>query len=231
MIPMKKTLAVIIISALLIGTGYVMVAAYNSGNGFEDGVPVPTVAVKLTDATGDQQTIIIDPSQATTFTAVTSTLYAVNPADIYNIEFIVGYEVTPPPEIPADTILEGYATMSGRRFDGVTDYYFHNSVVGIPALGQPAVVTEATILNDYQGTAAFTGTDKMFDKARLADPLIPITGSLLDGSTWTLTIVTKTLYAGTGAYQGTYTLDITMELGGDNLIVTAGDVDVTLTTP
>jgi hypothetical protein len=239
MTPMKKTLMALAMVGIVIAAGYFTYVTYVSG-GYEDGAPVPKITIKITEvATGSTDSITLDPmGNINAATTITSTLFAVNRDAKYIIEFLVSYTVTPPAGLPDGTELVGYSKLNGTRppdGSGTRVYFAHRDSV-IPT-GSFAVITPTTPLIGYNGIASFTkATNNEFNGFNYGETgsyavFQDIYGRDLSGSIWTLVCHAQTTYAGTGAYSGTTTVTINMALGAENLVVTATDVDVTLTTP
>jgi hypothetical protein len=225
---MKKTILAIIVVGIVIAAAYFTYVTYVSGD-YEDGAPEPKIVIKLTDvSTGQTDSVTIDPpSKINAATAITSTLFAVNPTGLYEVEFDVTYSITPPADLPPGTQLVGNASMSGKN-SGAGVFYFHHYTGGADV---QVLSTPTAPLIDYGQIAHFVEPNLNFDKAKISGSQAPITGAMLGGSVWTLVCRAQTTYAGTGAYSGTTTVTLNMVLGAENLIVTATGVDVTVTTP
>jgi hypothetical protein len=234
--PMKKTIVALAIVGIVIASGYFTYTTYVNSD-YEDGTPIPQIIIKLTDVSTDEiESARIGPSMGTNAaTTITSTLFAVNPDSVYNIEFEITYSIVPPSELPDGAQLVGFSSLSGRK-NVVTperiDKNFFNYATGTDGL-YPIVSPTASLIN-YATTSSFAGVNYRFDKAynRLStQPVESIKGIDLGGSVWTLICHAQTSYAGTGAYSGTTTVTINMLMGAENLTVTIGGVDVAVTTP
>ena len=232
MTPMKKTIISIIVAGIVIGVGYATYVTYVSG-GYEDGAPIPEIIIRVTEAeTNNVDSITITPGRnINAATTISTTLFAINPTTAYNVEFIVRYTVTPPAGLPAGTALVGYATLTGVGADGGVTAYIINQA-SYTATGNYSVSTSPIQLVNNTGVAQFTSALAFNKNVYPSNGVVnPLHGATLGGSTWTLVCNAQTTYAGTGAYQGTTTVTINMSLGGENLVVTATGVDVTVTTP
>ena len=239
MAPMKKILISLAIVGIVIAAVYVTAITYEEGNwggNFDDikpGAPDPTIIVTLIEVgTGnDQSATLPSLSVVKPLTTLPATLFAVNPNSIYTLDFNIRYTVEQPAGLPAGTAMVGYATLEGYCTIAYGTHYFINQN-SYAATGNYMVTTASTPLINNTGTSLFSDGLK-FDKGlyTYTNTVEPILGSMLDNAAWALICHAQTTYVGTNAYYGSTTVTINMSLGGENLVVTATGVDVTVTTP
>ena len=231
---MKMIIGVVIAAILIIAMiGVVLISA-----GIVDGAPQLSIDVYIREADGEGalkgtvDTVI--PLTETIFGAalVPMTTYqadiiGVEPATIYELEFVITFQGDLPDDAPTDQEMFTDVTLfgiQGLRTDPLAHVFY--------SLGSsPNVILDIpTPPPEYIATADYIKTDnKHYDTVwNLGEGHTPIRGSYIDGSLWEVDMTTTSGFAGTDAYWGNTiaTIELIVDQNG-NVGITVTDVGFT----
>jgi len=222
--------AVIIITILLLFVAFEL--GYISS--IDDNAPIVQLTIYEAGTDRGLEGIIeasTDPFADNTepLTAISTDIIGVIPNLHYVCEFVIFTDNVLPaganPDIPLVTDISISGLNGNIRFQKVGDTSSDRTHV------MPTILLEAP---DYLGQANFTIAnslefDEIYDFGSVAVPINSareLRGSDLDGSIWTIEIVTRSPFAGTDAYYGTETITLTLNVDNSgNVGITVSDVE------
>jgi hypothetical protein len=214
----KKTIYVLILAAILIGTGFVVYSMYTTGD-WVDGAPEAQINCRIQAITGSSSfggganiNENSDIGGAQSFTTFTSTIPTLDANTQYTISFSASM-----------------TTKTAKFGEALTNAISVTGVTGGSASGKTYLATGdiASSSASVAGTAGGTSTLAIpgFVKRSTASTPVVIMGDVIDGSIFTFTITSTATDGRTSSTTATLTITVT---SGGTIYLTIDNITTTL---